>query len=68
MPDVLHLRGPILAGPDDVRAQAWVADGRITYAPPPGRHPSLGRQYFRRTAMAPMEQIEATMSTSQGPW
>ncbi|KAB7746052.1 amidohydrolase family protein [Nostocoides sp. F2B08] len=38
MPDVLHLRGPILAGPDDVRAQAWVADGRITYAPPPGRH------------------------------
>jgi imidazolonepropionase-like amidohydrolase len=38
MPDVLHLRGPILAGPDDVRAQAWVAEGRITYAPPPGRH------------------------------
>ncbi|MGA8046756.1 MAG: amidohydrolase family protein [Dermatophilaceae bacterium] len=38
MPDVLHLRGPILAGPDDVRAQAWVADGRITYAPPPGSH------------------------------
>lgn len=38
MPDVLHLRGPILTGPDDVRAQAWVAEGRITYAPPPGRH------------------------------
>ncbi|HHU10891.1 MAG TPA: amidohydrolase family protein [Intrasporangiaceae bacterium] len=31
---VLHLRGPILAGPDDVRAQAWVIDGTISYAPP----------------------------------
>jgi imidazolonepropionase-like amidohydrolase len=38
MPDVLHLRGPILAGPDDVRAQAWVVGGRITYAPPAGSH------------------------------
>ena len=38
MSDVLHLRGPILAGPDDVRAQAWVVDGIITYAPPAGRH------------------------------
>lgn len=38
MPDVLHLRGPILAGPDDVRAQAWVVDGTITYAPPGGSH------------------------------
>ena len=38
MPDVLHLRGPILAGPDDVRAQAWVVDGTITYAPPAGSH------------------------------
>lgn len=36
MSDVLHLRGPILAGPDDVRAQAWVVDGVISYAPPPG--------------------------------
>jgi len=31
---VLHLRGPILAGPDDARAQAWVIDGLISYAPP----------------------------------
>ncbi|MDO5501694.1 MAG: amidohydrolase family protein [Actinomycetia bacterium] len=33
---VLHLRGPILAGPDDVRAQAWIVDGTLTYAPPEG--------------------------------
>lgn len=38
MSDVLHLRGPILAGPDDVRAQAWVVDGMISYAPPQGSH------------------------------
>lgn len=38
MSEVLHLRGPILAGPDDVRAQAWVVDGVIAYAPPPGQH------------------------------
>jgi imidazolonepropionase-like amidohydrolase len=27
----LHLTGPILAGPDDERQQAWIVDGRITY-------------------------------------
>ena len=32
--DVLHLRGPIIVGPDDVRAEAWVVDGRISYTPP----------------------------------
>ena len=32
----LHLTGPVLVGPDDVREQAWVLDGRITYAPPTG--------------------------------
>lgn len=38
MSDVLHLRGPILAGPDDVRAQAWIVDGVISYAPPQSSH------------------------------
>lgn len=33
---VLHLRGPIIAGPDDIRAQAWVVDGVVSYAPPEG--------------------------------
>lgn len=32
--DVLHLTGCILAGPDDEVGEAWVVDGRITYAPP----------------------------------
>lgn len=31
---VLHLEGPILVGPDDVRPQLWVVDGRISYAAP----------------------------------
>jgi imidazolonepropionase-like amidohydrolase len=30
----LHLAGPVLAGPDDEREQAWVVDGRITYDRP----------------------------------
>ena len=30
----LHLAGPILAGDDDVRAQAWVVGGRMTYERP----------------------------------
>ena len=36
MPDapVLHLTGPVLLGPDDVRDEAWVLDGRITYERP----------------------------------
>ena len=32
--DVLHLTGCILAGPDDEVGEAWVVDGRITYARP----------------------------------
>ena len=34
MGQALHLTGPILAGPEDVRAEAWVLDGRITYEAP----------------------------------
>jgi imidazolonepropionase-like amidohydrolase len=38
MPDdtVLHLRGPILAGPDEVIGEAWVLGGRITVERPTG--------------------------------
>lgn len=32
----LHLRGPVVAGDGDVRAQAWVVGGRITYDRPSG--------------------------------
>ena len=32
--DVLHLRGPVLVGPDDERPEAWVIDGRITFERP----------------------------------
>ena len=38
MAQVLHLTGPVLVGPDDVRPQAWVVGGRITYAAPTGDH------------------------------
>jgi imidazolonepropionase-like amidohydrolase len=31
---VLHLSGPVRVDADDVRGQAWVVDGRITYSPP----------------------------------
>ncbi|MFG1810194.1 amidohydrolase family protein [Streptomyces sp. NPDC049040] len=34
MGDVLHIRGRILAGPDDVRDELWVVGGRITYLRP----------------------------------
>lgn len=33
---VLHLRGPVLVGPDDLRPQAWVLGGRITFDAPSG--------------------------------
>ena len=38
MAQVLHLTGPVLVGPEDVRPQAWVVGGRITYAAPAGDH------------------------------
>ena len=38
MAQVLHLTGPVLVGPDDVRPQAWVVGGRITDAVPRGDH------------------------------
>ncbi len=40
MATVLHLTGPVLVGPEDVRDEAWVIDGRITYAAPAGDHDS----------------------------
>ena len=36
MTPVLHLRGPVLVGPDEVVGQAWVVGGRITYERPAG--------------------------------
>ncbi len=38
MASVLWLTGPVLVARDEVRAQAWVLDGRITYTPPSGDH------------------------------
>ncbi|MGW2860863.1 amidohydrolase family protein [Streptomyces sp. NPDC001205] len=33
---VLHVKGRVLAGPEDVRDELWAVDGRITYERPPG--------------------------------
>ena len=33
---VLHLQGEILVGPDEVRGEAWVVGGRITFEAPTG--------------------------------
>jgi imidazolonepropionase-like amidohydrolase len=38
MAQVLHLTGPVLVGAEDVRPQAWVVGGRMTYAAPVGDH------------------------------
>lgn len=38
MATVLHLTGPVLAGVDDVREQAWVVGGRMSYDAPVGDH------------------------------
>ena len=32
--EALHLTGPILVGPDEVRDEIWVIDGRISLTPP----------------------------------
>lgn len=36
MHDAVHLTGPVLAGPDDERPEAWIVGGRITYLRPAG--------------------------------
>ncbi|WP_181138745.1 amidohydrolase family protein [Streptomyces sp. Ru73] len=33
---VLHIKGRVLAGPDDVREDLWVVGGRVTYTRPAG--------------------------------
>ncbi|WP_206501773.1 amidohydrolase family protein [Streptomyces chrestomyceticus] len=33
---VLHIKGRVLAGPDDVRDELWVVDGRVSYERPTG--------------------------------
>ncbi|MEU2081972.1 amidohydrolase family protein [Streptomyces albus] len=30
----LHIKGRVLVGPEDVRDELWVVDGRVTYQPP----------------------------------
>jgi imidazolonepropionase-like amidohydrolase len=32
---LLHIRGRVLTGPDDIRDELWVVDGRITFQRPP---------------------------------
>ena len=34
MAEVLHLTGPVLVGPEDVRDEAWVVGGRLTFERP----------------------------------
>jgi len=34
----LQLRGPVLVGPEDVRSEAWVLDGRLTFDRPRAGH------------------------------
>jgi imidazolonepropionase-like amidohydrolase len=36
--NVLHLRGPLLVGPDEVVAEAWAIGGRLTFDRPVGQH------------------------------
>src|SRR6476620_2806546 len=36
MATVLHLRGEVLVGPEDVRPEAWVVGGRLTFDRPSG--------------------------------
>jgi len=33
---VLHVKGRVLIGPDDIRDELWIVGGRITYERPPG--------------------------------
>ncbi len=34
--EALHLSGPVLTGPDEVRGEAWVVGGRLTFSRPAG--------------------------------
>ncbi|MGL5865101.1 MAG: amidohydrolase family protein [Dermatophilaceae bacterium] len=38
MATVLHLSGPVLVGPHEVRPEAWVCGGRMTYTRPAAGH------------------------------
>ncbi|MGK5627402.1 amidohydrolase family protein [Streptomyces sp. URMC 123] len=33
---VLHIKGRVLVGPEDVRDELWIVEGRISYTRPPG--------------------------------
>ena len=38
MGEVLHVRGRVLVGRDEVRDALWTIDGRVTFTPPSGDH------------------------------
>ncbi|WP_462417821.1 amidohydrolase family protein [Kytococcus sp. Marseille-QA3725] len=37
---VLHLTGQVISGPDEVRSEAWVVDGHLTFERPPSSLPT----------------------------
>ena len=39
---VLHVKGQVLVGPDEVRDELWVVDGRVTFTPPSGDVHTVG--------------------------
>ncbi len=59
---VLHLRGHVLVGPDEVRAEAWVLGGRVTFDRA-GR-PCGGRRGRRRAGCCPASSTRTATSGS----
>ena len=44
---VLHVKGRVLVGPDDVRDELWVVGGRISYERPAGAREPRARPHAR---------------------
>ena len=37
---VWHLTGQVITGPEEIRSEAWVVDGRLTFEAPPASMPT----------------------------
>ena len=38
---VWHLTGQVITGPEEIRSEAWVVDGRLTFEAPPAAMPIM---------------------------
>ena len=63
---VWHLTGQVITGPEEVRSEAWVVDGRLTFEAPPAAMPTervAGALFHRPEILADDDRLGVLATT-----